>query len=196
MLKRFMLLIAVTLLLTGCAGTKVTDFTDRSLVYGWLDIKEVNPNRLNDVSIRQFKPKIEEPYYHAGIMKLKDGFLYYSWILPNGAHKTVSVQGRYCLAGRFFCSDTIYTYSFGKQDDEVGAVIIKNPGVYHLGSYKLKDVKVGFFEGFYKPATFEVLPATNAPSKREMLEEILKDGGSSVPPLIADRIKAELAKIR
>jgi len=195
MLKRFMLLIAVTLL-AGCAGTKVTDFTDRSLVYGWLDIEEINPNRINYVSIRQFKPKVEEPYYFAETTKFKDGILYYTWILPNGAHKAVSMQGRYCLVGPVFCSDTIYTYSLGKQDDEVGAVIIKNPGVYHLGSYKLKDVKVGFFEGFYKPATFEVLPATNAPSKREMLEEILKDGGSSVPPLIADRIKAELAKIR
>lgn len=43
---------------------------------------------------------------------------------------------------------------------------IKNPGVYHLGSYKLKEVKTGFFA----QGRFEALPAADAPSMREVAD--------------------------
>jgi hypothetical protein len=39
-----------------------------------------------------------------------------------------------------------------------------------------------------------VLPATDAPSRREMLEEILKDAQDV--PVIAERIQRELAQLR
>jgi hypothetical protein len=190
MLKRFMLLVSFTLLLVGCAsnGTRVTDFSDRSLGYGWLDIKDVDANRLHAVDIYQFSPKTEEPYYRTAVKEFKGGYLYYSMALVNGSHKTVTAQGQRCLG--FLCSNTIYKYSFGKQGDSVGAVTIKSPGVYHMGSYKLKDVKTGFFE----QGKFEVISADNAPSKREMLEEILKDAQDV--PAIAERIKRELAQTR
>jgi hypothetical protein len=109
-------------------------------------------------------------------------------ILPNGAHKTLSAYGQRCLA--FLCSNTTYKYSFGKQGDDVGAVVIKTPGVYYLGSYKLKEVKTGFFE----QGKFEVATDANAPSRREMLEEILKDAQKI--PVLAERIKRELAQMR
>jgi hypothetical protein len=188
MLKRLVLVLSV-LLLAGCAsGTRITDFTDRSLGYGWLDIKEVDANRLHSVSIYQFRPQTAEPYYTTAVKEFKKGYLYYSMALPNGSHKTESASGQRCLG--ILCSNTTYNYSFGKQGSDVGAVIIKNPGVYHMGSYKLKEVKTGFFE----QGQFEALPAANAPSRREMLEEILKDAHDV--PVIADRIKRELAQMR
>lgn len=188
MFKRLALVLGAVLL-AGCAsGTRITDFTDRSVGYGWLDIKEVEANRLHDVSIYQFRPQTAEPYYPTAVKEFKGGYLYWTMALPNGSHKTVSASGQRCLG--FLCSNTSYRYSFGKQGDEVGAVTIKSPGVYHLGSYNLKDVKTGFFE----QGKFEVLPAGNAPSRREMLEEILKDAQDT--PVIAERIKRELASLR
>ena len=188
MLQRSVLVLSVVLL-AGCASTtQITDFSDRSLGYGWLNIKDVDANRLHDVSIYQFRPLTPEPYYSTAVKEFKNGYLYYSMALPNGSHKTESASGQRCLG--FVCSNTIYTYSFGKQGSDVGAVIIKNPGVYYLGSYKLKEAKTGFFE----QDQFEALPATDGPSRREMLEEILKDAHDV--PVIAERIKRELAQMR
>lgn len=188
MLKR-LALVALALLLASCAsGNRITDFTDRSVGYGWLDIKEVSGNTLHSVDIYQFRPQIAEPYYYAAVKPFKDGFLYYTFALPNGAHKTISASGQSCLG--IFCGNTTYTYSFGKQGDDVGAIVIKSPGVYHMGSYRLKSMKTGFFE----QGKFEVLPAPNAPSRREMLEEILKDAQDT--PVMAERIKRELAQLR
>jgi hypothetical protein len=188
MLKRFMLLMSVTLLLTACATNRVTDFTNRSLGYGWLNIKDVDANRLHAVDIYQFSPKTEEPYYPTTVKEFKGGYLYYAMTLVNGSHKTINAAGQRCLG--ILCSNTIYQYSFGKQGDKVGAVTIKSPGVYHMGSYKLKDINTGFFE----QGKFEVVPADDAPSKRELLEEILKDAQDV--PVMAERIKRELAQTR
>jgi hypothetical protein len=185
MLKRLTLLCSV-LLLSACA-TQIKDFNDRSVGYGWLDIRDVEANRFHSVDIYQTRPQTSKRYYPAKVMAFKDGFLYYSMALPNGSHKTVSASGQVCRG--FLCSNTLYKYSFGKEGDEVGAVVIKSPGVYLLGSYKLKTVKASIFGR----ETLEVDPAKGAPSKREMLEEILKDAQDV--PVIAERIKRELAKL-
>ena len=188
MMKRLFYVLFAVLLASCASGTRVTDFNDRSLGYGWLNIKEVDANRLYAVDIYQYRPQTAEPYYPAAVKPFKDGFLYYTMALPAGAHKTQSARGQACLG--ILCGNTDYRYSFGKQGDEVGAIVIKSPGVYHMGSYKLKSVKTGFFE----PGKFEVLPATDAPSRREMLEEILKDANDV--PVIAERIQRELAQLR
>lgn len=188
MLKR-LTLVCLALLVSACAtGTRITELHDRSLAYGWLDITDVDANRLHAVNIYQFRPHTAEPYYPARVIKFKEGFLYYSMVLPNGSHKTESASGQRCLG--FICNNTIYEYSFGKQGDEVGSVIIKSPGVYSLGSYKLTKVKTGFFE----QGKFDVAPARDAPSKREQLEEILKNVQDE--PVVAERVRRELAKLK
>jgi len=188
---RLIATVLLAFLLGACAssGTTIKDFSDRSLGYGWLDIQDVEANRLHSVDVYQFRPHTTEPYYGTAVKEFKNGFLYYTMALPNGAHKTYSASGQRCLG--FLCSNTIYTYSFGKQGDDVGAVTIPAPGVYHLGSYRLKSVKTGFLE----QGKFEALPAPNAPSKRELLEEILKQD-KDLPPVIAERIQRELARLR
>lgn len=189
-MRNTLALIPGVVLLAACAsgGTTITDFSDRSVGYGWLDIKDVEANRLHAVHVYQFRPHAAEPYYPTAVKEFRNGYLYWTMALPNGAHKTESAVGQRCLG--FLCNNTTYRYSFGKQGDEVGAVVIKSPGVYHLGSYRLVDAKTGFFE----PGRFTVVPATNAPSRREMLEEILKDAGDT--PVIAERIRGELARTR
>lgn len=188
MLKRLLLLCAM-LLLASCASVEqIKDFQDRSLGYGWLDIKEVDGNRLHAVSIYQFRPQTDRPYFPARALPFKDGFLYFSMVLPNGSHRAVSASGQTCIG--ILCGNTVYEYSFGKQGDEIGAVVIKSPGVYWMGAYKLKKVKTGFFE----QGKFDVEPAKSAPSKREILEEILKDVTDE--PVVAERIKRELATMK
>jgi hypothetical protein len=186
MLKKLAILCSVVLL-SGCASNLITEFGDRSLAYGWLDITDVDANRLHGVTVYQFRPQTSTPYFQTSVRKFKNGFLYYTSVLPNGSHKTISAFGQKCMA--VLCTNTRYEYSFGKQGDAVGAVVIKSPGVYSLGAYKLKEVKTGFFE----QGKFEVLPAKNAPSKREMLEEILKEVQDL--PVVAERVKRELAKL-
>lgn len=187
---RHLLLICSALLLTACAttGEKITDYTDRSLVYGWLHLDDVDANHVSNVTIRQARPATEYRYRNASIKKLKGGYLYYSWALPVGAHKTHTVSGYSCVL--FLCGDTQYRYSFLDTDDEVSSVLIKKPGVYALGAYQLKDVDNGFFEA----STFDIVAAPNAPGKREMLELILQD--KSVDPVISDRVKRELARLK
>ena len=184
---KFLLPLLAAALLAGCAsGTRITDFSDRSVGYGWLNIKEVDANRLHAVHIYQFRPQIAEPYYPTAVKEFRNGFLFYTMALPNGSHKTESAAGQRCLG--ILCSNTTYKYSFGKQGDDVGAVVIRAPGVYHMGSYKLREVKTGML------GRFEVVPAPDAPSRREMLEEILKDAQDV--PVIAERIRRELATLR
>lgn len=187
MLKRLTLLCAM-LLLASCASVEqIKDLQDRSLGYGWLDIKEVDGNRLHAVNIFQFRPQTDRPHYPARVLPFKDGFLYFSMVLPNGSLKPVSAAGQTCIG--ILCGNTIYQYSFGKQD-EVGAVVIKSPGVYWMGAYALKKVKTGFFE----QGKFDIEPAKNAPSKREILQEILKDVTDE--PVVIERIKRELATMK
>ena len=185
-MKRFMLVSLLILSLTGCAftgGEKITDFTDRSVGYGWLDIEDVDANQLHSVVVFQYVPRIDKPYYHAKVKEFKDGYLYYSFAFPNGSFGTYSASGQKCFV---FCSNTIYTYDFGKQGTDAAKISIKKPGVYSLGSYKLQEVKTGWFE----QGKFNIVPAKNGPSDREMLEEILKDTEGN--PVMEQRIKAAL----
>ena len=185
-MQKMLALVLFAFMFSGCAsmGENVTEFSDRSVAYGWLNVKDVGANRLHAVSLYQHRPQTDKPYWETAVRKFKDGYLYFAITLPNGAFTTYEAHGQSCLG--IICSNTRYSYSFGRQGEDVGSVLIKTPGVYHLGSYDLKDTKTGFFE----QGKFEVVLAKNAPSKREMLEEILKNVQDN--PVIAERIKQEL----
>lgn len=176
----------LTLLLTGCifpGGEQIKDFSDRSVGYGWLDIDDVDANRLHAVVIYQYVPKSSEPYYHVAVKKFEGGYLYYSFAFAKGAYGTYSATGQQCF---LLCGNTIYTYDFGKQGGSTAKVRIEQPGVYNFGSYQLREIKTGFFE----QDKFEAVAAKNAPSDAQMLQEILKDAGDN--PVMAERIRAAL----
>ena len=176
-------------LLTACSSIEqVKDFENRSVAYGWVDIKDIAINHVSVIYIQQYRPKIESPYYTTGYKAFKDGYMFWTMALPNGSHKLDTIKGQSCLG--FLCSNTVYVYNFGKQGDDIGAVVIKNPGVYYLGAYKMDNEKTGFFE----PGKFKVTAARNAPTRRELLEEILKDKDVDVP-IIRERIQRELAHL-
>lgn len=183
---KFIGIIFFSLFMTACVSTggeKVTDFTDRSVIYGWLDIDDVDANNLYSVIVYQYVPKTDKPYFHVKVKEFEDGFLYYSFAFPNGSFGTYSAEGQYCLG---LCSNTVYTYEFGKQGDDYAKVRISEPGVYSLGSYKLKEVDTGLFE----QGKFEIVPTKKAPSNYKLLEEMLKDAQDN--PVIAARIRAAM----
>lgn len=185
-LPRLIILLTAILSLPGCmllGGKEIKDFDKRSVVYGWLDIKEVDANRIHRVSLFQSRPKTKEPYYQAGIEKFKGGYLFYHYGFPNGAFKLDQASGQNCLL--FLCSNTIYTYSFSKQGDDVGTVVIDKPGVYYVGSHAFRDVKTGWFEA----PRFEVVKAKTPPTKREMLEFLAQQDVPKEFPVVAERLQ-------
>jgi len=187
MLRQITILLCVAVL-AGCAsgGQRIDDFSDRSIGYGWLDLRGVGANRLHSVIVYQFRPQTDAPYFHVKTKAFQGGYLYYSFAFPDGAFKTYSATGQRCAL--VICTNTTFEYKFGMQGDEVAAVLIEQPGVYHFGSYQLEKVDTGFFE----QGKFEAVIADKGPSKEEMLQEILKDA-ADMDPIIAARIQDELA---
>jgi hypothetical protein len=187
--KKFLMLWLV-LLVAGCAsggGDRITDFSNRSTAYGWLDIDDVDGNKVYSNLIKQYTPPAKAPYYYTYADSFKGGYLFYLYGLPKGAFKLYSVSLKTCLG--IACSNLINTYNFGTQGS-IASVRIKKPGVYYLGSYKLIKKKTGFF----KRDQFSVIKAKNGPSKKEMLKYLLKH----VPgdPIVTKRIRQTLRYTR
>lgn len=188
---RMPLLLGLILLISGCASFgehEITDYKHTSIVYGWLDFSSVDGNSLYDGTIKQYSPPTDTPYYHIGAEKYKGGFVYYFYGLPDGAFKLSDMTLQSCLL--FMCSNSIYKYDFGTQG-RVASIIIKKPGVYFMGSYKLADISTGFFEG----DKFEVTRAKNPPSRKTLLKMVLQDAPEG-HPIVARRIKQALRRMR
>jgi hypothetical protein len=177
----FALLINTACVTTG--GERITDFTDRSVIYGWLDIEEVEANKLHGVTIYQYLPKTTMPYFNVKVVEFEKGYLYYSFAFPQGSFGLDTASGQLCI---LLCGNTIYNYDFGNQGDDIGKVRIAEPGVYYLGAYALSEVKTGFFE----PGQFDIQSATNAPSEYDMLKAMLADAADK--PAIDARLRAAI----
>lgn len=191
-MKRIRLLFTLlvgAVFLNACAagGTRVTDFTDRSVVFGWIDIGDVGANRLHQVQLYQLQPLSDTPYWNPKFVKHDGGYLYYAFSFPVGTFKLYQVSGQKCVA--ILCSNTSFSYTFGKQGD-TAAVRIDSPGVHYVGAIKLKDVKTGFFEA----GKFDVQYTDEGPSERELLEAMLSDA-REVDPLVEQRINSRLQQL-
>lgn len=188
LLVRVLSLLAV-LSLSGCAlfQEKISDYEQRSTVYGWLDIKDLSPNHLSSVVMYQHRPATDKPYYYMAFRKYQGGYLFYSHIPPKGAFKLDTLSGQSCLL--FLCGNTIYQYNLGKQGD-FGTAVINKPGVYYVGSYKLSKVKTGWLE----QGKFSIEETGNGPSRKQMLELILQKDTPIEHPVVAERIRGELSR--
>ncbi len=172
-------------LLAGCSvfQKKISDYEHRSTVYAWIDIKDLAPNHLSSVNLFQHRPATDKPYYGMATIKMDGGYLLYTHIPPEGAYKLNSLSGQSCML--FLCGNTFYTYDLGKQGDQ-GTVVIKQPGVYFLGSFKLSDLKTGWFQ----PGKFEV-KEVEGPSQQAMLEKLLLEAPKAYP-VVGQRIQRAL----
>lgn len=187
-MKRILLTVVI-LLLSGCVsggGEQVKDFTNRSTAYGWVNIDKVDGNRLYEVIVKQYRPKTDAPYYFMAVKEFKGGFLFYTNALTNGAFKLDEARAQSCFG---LCSNTFYHYSFGSQGGDIGTAVIKQPGVYYLGSYDLAEEDTGFFE----QDKFNVTRAANPPSQKEMLAAVLADAPED-HPIVGQRIRMAMDK--
>lgn len=180
----FFAVAALTLAGCGLMAPKISDYSQRSTVYGWLDIRDIDANRLHQVVLTQHRPATDEPYLYMGAEKLEGGYLIYTHIPENGAYKLEQLSGQRCLL--FLCSNTIFTYDLGKQGD-LATAVIERPGVYFLGNYKLAEVKTGWFEA----GKFEMTASEEGPDETLLLQAVLEEAPAD-HPVIGQRIQAEM----
>lgn len=182
-------LLAISVLVLGCAAgpERVTDFSDRSVVFGWIDIGDVDANRLHRVQLYQLSPHTDSPYWNPKFVKFEGGYLYYAFSFPSGTFKLYELSGQRCVM--ILCGNNTFSYSFGRQGD-IAATQVDSPGVYYVGAIKLEEVKTGFFEA----GKFDIQYTDQGPTERQMLEEMLADA-RDVDPMVVDRLNAHLQRL-
>lgn len=176
--KRIPLILAgiLVMALTACTPAYITDFTDRSVVYGWVSLKGAAGNKITGGSLRNYSQPANESIYPMGYAKLDDGYVVYHSGVAKGPVKINTISAMSCLV---LCGNTVNVYEFGVQGKGVGSAKIGNRGVYYLGSHQLDT---GGFK-LFGPRNFEVRPV-RGPSRRLMLEKILEEAPEEQVPYI------------
>lgn len=146
-------------------GKKIASFEGRSIVYGWIDMKEAGSN-IDTAVLERLQPIAAEKLYTLGVARYKSGYILYHIGLPEGVYKLSVFSGHDCLFAFVLC-DNGTVYDLPKQGS-TGGVVIKKPGVYYMGALQYKDIKTGF----WKAAKFDLEEAKDAPSQRELLQVI------------------------
>lgn len=183
MVSRFIRLIAgliAVVTLSACMGSTITDYSDRSVVYGWVDLSQAAGNTVTGGSIRAYNLPANQNLYPVGYKKFADGYIVYHVGIRPGPVKLNTLNTMSCIG---LCSNVINVYDFANQGSSVAAANVKGRGVYYLGSYSMKTRRGLFFA----PRDFSVSPA-KGPSRRQMLEAILKDAPAEQKPLIQQAI--------
>ncbi len=187
-MPRFMsrfLLVAFSLILMGCAGggTTITDYSKRSVVYSWIDVKDIPGNRMTSFMMRNLSAPLQERYYDMGWEKMGSGYLvWHNGFLP-GQYEFHLTRMMSCAGP--ICTNTINEFTFGPHGAGIGATRVGNPGVYFAGCFALKRTKRGFF----RPGEFDTRKTACGASKSQMLSIMLK---SAKDPLVAQRIRGAM----
>lgn len=166
--------IAIALLLSAaCSNNPLPEppGPQDSIVYGYLDMNDA-PVDLSWVSMRQFAPPTDEPYWSFGV----DKGTFWNTYLDPGAYALES------FGGSGFNSR--YTFNVPRQDGSM-RIVIDKPGIYYLGAFRYKNIKTGVFE----PDKFD-LERTDSPSEREVLEKLIVImKGTVVEPKLQQRLR-------
>ena len=173
-MRLFLWLLSVVALLGACTANPVPEDPgpNDSFVFGYIDMEDA-PTNLGWLTIRQFAPVVEEPYYYAGT---HDG-AFFSWYLPSPG--SFAITGFGGSSGR-----THYTFNVPREVEQF-RFKIKNKGIYYLGSYKYKDVATGFFEA----GKFNI-ERVNKPTEKELLAKLIElTAGTVVEPKLRARLK-------
>lgn len=181
-LRSLFLLLGLTVL-SACATNQVTDFSNRSIGYAWVNLDEANGNRVIGGSFRNLGQPRESSISGAGVEKMGNGFLIYQFALLNGPNKLSTVDTMFCIG---LCGNTINVYDFGAQGSDVAAVNIRSRGAYNFGNYAIVTENNGWFG----PRRFDV-QRTSGPSKRQILTFLMSIAPEQQKPLI----QAELNRL-
>ena len=174
--RSLFLLLGFSVLSACSVGQQITDFSDRSVGYVWVNLDDARGNKVVGGAFRNLQLPPNQSFFGAGARKFGDGFLLYHIGLPNGPTKLAKVESMFCVG---LCGNTINVYDFGSQGGDVAAVNIRSRGVIDFGSYAITSQSNGLF----RPGSFDVTP-TRGPSRRQVLEFLLEDAGEQQRPLI------------
>jgi len=159
-MRRFFILSILLLCIiffTGCAAhLKNPVDNTRSLVYGYMDMQKA-PSKMEWGTIKQMKPKTDKPYWSMGT---NGKGVFWHEQLPPGSYMLVEFGGHSMLR------NANYTYNMPEYGKNETAVVIKNPGLYYLGTYQYQ--KGG---SFFNPQ-FDIV-SVDSPNEKEVLELLL-----------------------
>ena len=135
---------------------------NQSLVVGYIDMTEDYVN-LDFIWMCQLLPRSK---YRWNRFSINNGIFFNEFVSP-GTYKFD------CFGG--YTGDTTVTYFFPVQGKKQMDPVIKEPGIYFVGSYKNKPGKESLFE----PGKFELIELKH-PSEKEVLEQLLDYAGETI----------------
>ena len=134
------------------------------LIYGYINDKEA-PFTMEWGDIKQVRPIIDEPYKD---LRSNNEGLFYLENLPTGLYKIENVGGP-----EKGLSNSYYKWDMPESNEDAAfkrmEIRAKKPGLYFVGSYKIKKVKDGGLFGVNKYETI----ATKEVSEKKALQKLL-----------------------
>ena len=161
---RWMAVVAPVIFLAACGGGRPRQMeepknADVSLLYGHIDMND-GPCWVSWFTMKQVLPEVEKPFWN---FRVHDGAFYAEYI-PLGSFQFSEFGGQDSWPG-----NTIYTFKFPQQ---LQGLRIEKPGLYYLGSYKMKD------EGSFFTSKYDI-DVAEKPTEKEILEKILPYAGGT-----------------
>ena len=150
------------LALGACSGAIVPrpQEAGESIVYGYIDMADA-PVNLQWVSIRQYAPPSDAPYWSAGV----EQGTYWQWYLKPGSYAVDS------FGGSGFNSN--YTFNMPRQSRSL-RLVIKKAGIYYLGAFKYKAIAPNLAQALeITPKQYRLDPVTK-PSEAAVLQMLLE----------------------
>lgn len=177
---RSLCFIALPILVASCGGGGKflqASFNDESsLVFGYIDMADA-PSDLRWIQMKRIRPETKTPYYPLRVQK---GLIYRSYV-PNGLYKFDKFGGYSFRLGGI---EMTYAFPQGKQEIDP---VIKDPGIYYLGTYKYQKLDAPAFEIRYR------LVRVAQPTEEKLLRQLLD---KAVHPSWKEKIEQRLKEMQ
>jgi len=154
--------------LVGCAApSKITDFSQRSVAYAYIDLSDIPGNKLQGFQMRNLSVPMDERYYPMGWEKVGNGYVVYHAGFAAGSYEFDRLMTMSCAG--FLCTNQINEFQFGGLGHGLGAAKVSKPGVTFAGCYAFKRTKRGFF----RPGEFDTRKVKCPVSQNAMLSAMI-----------------------
>ena len=183
---RALILAALAFTLAACSSNPpVTDFSNRSIVYSWIDTSGVPGNRMTYFEMRNLMEPANQRHYPFGVRRMGRGFLVWHAGVNPGRYEYSQANLMSCAGP--LCTNQVNEFDFGPLGTAPGQVRIDAPGVYFAGCTAMKRTRRGFF----RPGQFDTGPVPCGVSRQAMLQQMLADAPTE-HPIVAQRIRAAM----
>lgn len=177
------LVVLVLVLLTACSdsGERITDFSTRATVYGWLEVDETRGDTLKSMVMRQYRPRSETPFFTMGLRKFEGGYLFWHHGLPSGRFEIDALRLQTCLS--VICANGTEEFGFGQFGRGPGKVTVSRPSVRFVGNFRIVLQRSGPLQ----LSDVSVRPTRTGPSRAELLDALVTTAPRG-HPIVAQRI--------